>query len=92
MPYKDYDKQLAANREHYERNREVIRFAKNQPCDDCGEDYPAVCMDFDHRDPEKKVAGVGAMVNWGVKKLVAEILKCDVVCANCHRLRTWSIA
>jgi hypothetical protein len=47
-------------------------------------------MDFDHARGEK-VINVGLMVGWGytVAEILSEIAKCDVVCANCHRKRTY---
>lgn len=71
-----------------ERNRAIIAEAKSVPCADCGNQYPPVAMDFDHREGETKrarIANVGT--KWSVKTLLAEIAKCDVRCANCHRLR-----
>lgn len=58
------------------------------PCIDCGEADPTV-LDFDHRDRETKVATVNKLIrseDWN--GLLAEIAKCDVRCANCHRRRT----
>jgi hypothetical protein len=46
------------------------------------------CMDFDHRDGEDKVATVSQMCTRSKECLLAEIAKCDLVCANCHRTRT----
>ena len=47
-------------------------------------------MDFDHREGEVKTAHVSQMVKlMSVPKLHEEIEKCDVVCANCHRIRTF---
>jgi hypothetical protein len=49
-------------------------------------------MDFDHRDPSKKlftIAGAHALL-MSRAKLVAEVEKCDIVCANCHALRTYA--
>jgi hypothetical protein len=48
-------------------------------------------MDFDHRPGEKKcfnlsIAASQTRQSW--EKMAAEIAKCDVVCANCHRERT----
>lgn len=67
----------------------VIREAKNRPCFDCGIQYPYYVMQFDHREPAKKLFTIG---NRGALKtlevLNAEIAKCDVVCANCHMERT----
>lgn len=64
---------------------------ESQPCDDCGLHYPSVCMDFDHRDPKQKVIGIAQAVNrgWSWEKLQTEIDKCDLVCSNCHRMRTF---
>lgn len=71
----------------YSRMREVIEQAKDAPCMDCGQRYPHYVMDFDHRDPTEKLFSVGR--GRGLKALLAEIAKCDLVCANCHRVRTW---
>ena len=76
-------------RERYARNRLIMEKAKDVPCQDCGERYPPYVMDFDHRDPTTKAAKVSSMHHTSVKRLVAEIAKCDVVCANCHRERSW---
>jgi hypothetical protein len=46
-------------------------------------------MDFDHRDPSTKVRAVTRMINGSIERMLAEAAKCDIVCANCHRLRTF---
>jgi hypothetical protein len=46
-------------------------------------------MDFDHRDPTVKVRGVTRMIMGSIDRMLAEVDKCDIVCANCHRLRTF---
>jgi hypothetical protein len=64
--------------------------AKSRPCQDCGDTFPLVAMDFDHlRD---KVASVSAMVSAcrPLDAILEEIGKCEVVCACCHRTRTLS--
>ncbi len=58
-------------------------------CDDCGNLFPSVCLDFDHRDPENKVANVSQLHSCSWETLKKEVEKCDIVCANCHRLRTF---
>jgi hypothetical protein len=46
-------------------------------------------MDFDHRDPTtKSFALSGKCQLKSEETLLREVAKCDVVCANCHRLRT----
>ena len=66
------------------------------PCADCNRNYPAVCMDFDHRPGENKMGQIAQMLNmtftW--RDILEEMAKCDLVCANCHRIRTharWAV-
>ncbi len=58
------------------------------PCADCGLKFPPICMDFDH--VEDKRADVSRMLiggyTWG--EIQSEMARCEIVCANCHRLRT----
>lgn len=61
---------------------------KSQPCTDCGGTFPAICMDFDHRDPATKSFVISHSGTRRRRAMLAEIAKCDVVCANCHRIRT----
>jgi hypothetical protein len=68
---------------------EIMRAAKDKPCADCGVHYPYYVMDFDHREGEDKLANVTRLRYMSEDTLRAEIAKCDVVCANCHRERTW---
>lgn len=76
---------------HRERNHARVReYLLAHPCTDCGEPDPVV-LDFDHLPGfEKRFAisrAVGASTrSW--KSILAEIAKCEVVCANCHRRRT----
>ena len=105
MAYKDIEKDRAAKRRWYENNREVyreknrrkkeylkeiMREYKSRPCADCGGEFPFYVMDFDHRDAGNKCLSVSKMVQrMNVQRLQDEIAKCDVVCANCHRIRTY---
>lgn len=75
------DKRRRANKEWMDR-------AKDKPCADCGGRFPTVCMDFDHRDPALKSFRISEGGLRSRVSLEAEIAKCDVVCANCHRVRT----
>lgn len=59
-----------------------------KPCADCDIQYRPWQMDFDHKDPSLKSFNIGAECgNVGHKRLIEEIKKCEVVCANCHRDR-----
>jgi L-lysine 2,3-aminomutase len=93
-----------AQQRHYEANKvryiaqaadrrtmltEMVRKAKMKPCADCGNEFPYYVMDLDHVRGTK-VGGVSRLINRGnMSLLLVEIEKCDVVCANCHRIRTW---
>jgi len=63
-----------------------LRPLKTQPCRDCGGVFPPEAMDFDHVRGVKNV-GIAQMWSWGRDKVLAEVAKCDLVCANCHRVR-----
>ena len=55
-------------------------------CTHCGEKHPA-CLDSHHRDPGEKEFRISAFgyMGWSKERILAEIAKCDVLCANCHR-------
>lgn len=67
--------------------REYLKAVKNQPCADCGVSYPYYVMDFDHKGG--KVFNIGAGRGVSMARLKSEVAKCDVVCSNCHRERSW---
>lgn len=81
----------ASNRAAKARLRALIDDAKRRPCMDCGGVFDTVCMDFDHRPDEAKRFSISEIRYRYISKSVvlAEIAKCDVVCANCHRVRTY---
>lgn len=62
-----------------------------QPCADCGQVFPPCCMDFDHLPGSVKKANVADTSNFfTVRGVLAEIRKCEIVCSNCHRIRTFA--
>lgn len=67
---------------------DYVRQLRDNPCADCGGRFPPECMDFDHVRGKKKF-NVSLKGNWTSKKRIdEEIAKCELVCANCHRVRT----
>lgn len=91
--YKEHYKKKAKqrNKAARERKRAILHVAKSRPCSDCGNTYPPCVMDFDHINKATKKFDVGRGAgNSGVteKIFLEEIAKCDLVCANCHRIRT----
>jgi hypothetical protein len=102
MPYKDKDDQLANQRRHYANHKERVAaktrrhrikkkaawvaFKKTLSCTKCGENHPAT-LDFHHviKDPSnKKINKLISQNAWAV--IPAELAKCVVLCANCHRI------
>ena len=79
---REYDNARAAE------TRLVIDALKNSPCVDCGGSFEACVMDFDHVRGVKK-DDVSRMARYKLSTILEEIAKCDLVCANCHRIRTW---
>jgi hypothetical protein len=61
-------------------------YKKNLKCEMCGENHPAT-IDFHHKNGEEKDNGVSYFVynGYSVKRVIEEIEKCQILCANCHR-------
>ena len=76
-------KRIKENKEKY------FNLLCESKCVDCPESNPVV-LEYDHRDGVDKINGVGRLVasgySWDV--ILKEIEKCDIRCANCHRIRT----
>lgn len=73
--------------------REFIAELKSHPCHDCGGKFHACAMDFDHLEGESKIDSISTLMrNMRVtlKRLKEEVAKCELVCANCHRVRTYN--
>ena len=75
-------------RRRREKQRQFLQSAKARPCADCGIQYPFYVMQFDHARGEKAFR-LQQSFNHGRETMMAEIEKCDVVCANCHASRTY---
>lgn len=66
----------------------IITYLTSHPCVDCGETDVRV-LEFDHRDPiEKSFTISDTSVYRSLEVIRKEIDKCDVRCANCHRIKT----
>jgi NADPH-dependent glutamate synthase beta subunit-like oxidoreductase len=78
------------NRQRRDATKAMIAEAKSVPCADCNKTFPPCCMDFDHVIGEK-IDDISRLARYGYdsSKLLREIEKCEVVCANCHRIRTF---
>lgn len=72
----------------YTKRMLILNKLKSNPCSDCGIIYQPCQMDFDHKDPKTKYFTIGAVLRRKMSIFQAELAKCDLVCSNCHRLRT----
>lgn len=68
--------------------QELLQKLKQRPCMDCGGWFPTCAMQFDHRDPALKTANISRLRGSSVQRILEEVAKCDIVCANCHFIRT----
>ena len=86
----------AANKEKYFRNKRIwkksayekINTLKSAPCTDCKNTFPPEAMDFDHIEDNKEYSIAKLVSSNSMTKALLEIAKCELVCANCHRIRT----
>ena len=66
-----------------------VKSEREQPCLDCGNAFPWYVMEFDHARGKKLFEIAKAAQTIGLQRLMLELEKCDVVCANCHRTMTY---
>ena len=71
-----------------DNQRKIKKLLQSSSCKDCGEKNWLV-LEFDHLPQFTKSFNISTgMKNFRWEKVLTEIKKCDIVCANCHRLRT----
>lgn len=66
----------------------IREYKERHPCVDCKVQYPYYVMDFDHVRGRKHKNVMELVPTLSKKKIDEEIAKCEVVCSNCHRIRT----
>ena len=90
--YKSGGSAFTSAKRFREYRQGFLNSIKNLPCMDCEIRFPPECMDFDHRDPELKSFVIDSKVisksPETLRRLMLEVSKCDLVCSNCHRIRT----
>jgi len=101
--HKKYTRQHYNNNKSYYKNKAkkarkaykqeihtfLAEYFKTHPCVDCGETNFMV-LEFDHKDPHTKYMSICSMIT-GQKPIglvKKEIQKCEVRCANCHKIKT----
>lgn len=67
-----------------ERNRRIVAGYKADGCAACGYNKCAKALHFHHLDPNEKEMTIARLRSHAVERLIEEIEKCIVLCANCH--------
>jgi hypothetical protein len=70
--------------------RDFVKSQKDKPCTDCGLSFPWYVMDFDHVRGKKFNVSRATSDMRSIESIREEVAKCDVVCSNCHRIRTFT--
>lgn len=68
----------------------LLEYLKDKVCIDCGNSNPVV-LEFDHREKKESrdhsiIVMLQNRLSWN--RILDEIAKCDIRCANCHRIKT----
>lgn len=93
----------AAQTNHYTRNKAIYklrsavakqkvrsfisRVKRRSHCLDCGNNNPIV-LEFDHLSNKEADIATASTRGWSIERVKLEIRKCDIVCGNCHKIRT----
>lgn len=88
---KEKIRKLRNGRRQFDKCRKHVHdILKNSSCKDCGEDN-WILLEFDHLPEYDKISEISTMVRHGfsLNKINKEIAKCEIVCPNCHKLRTY---
>ncbi len=81
---------IERNKRRYQKLMDFVTNLKRGPCMDCKKKFDPCAMDFDHRDSSLKIDKVSRLLSrsFSKERILEEINKCDLICANCHRVRT----
>lgn len=92
--YRESNRDILNAKQRAKRREYVLNYMNRlgeyllaHPCVDCGETDPLV-LEFDHLDPKIKLCNISDIRKGSWERILAEIDKCQVVCANCHKRRT----
>jgi hypothetical protein len=75
------------------RRKWLRSLKEGRPCADCGRVFLPEAMQWDHKPGFEKLFEISAAyAGWTREAVLAEIAKCDLVCTNCHIIRTFARA
>lgn len=92
--HNDSNYKTKLSKRHGKRKTEMLiwlmEYKSTLKCINCDEDFIG-CLEFHHNDPAQKDFTISRMVmdGWGKERILEEIEKCDILCANCHRKWHW---
>jgi hypothetical protein len=82
---------VAQKRQRAQEQVAWMRTRKAAPCVDCGGRFHPAAMTFDHLPGAAKRSDIATLARrHSVAVIEAEIAKCELVCANCHAVRTFN--
>ena len=69
---------------------ELHLYKEKKGCADCRQHFPHYVLEFDHMPGFHKIDVVYRVLrNYGEEMAWKEVAKCEVVCSNCHKIRTY---
>lgn len=82
---------ISQQRDRRRELREWISGIKSAaPCTDCRRLFHPAAMTYDHLPGHEKVGDISSLIAGGYRSvLITEMAKCEIVCANCHAIRTF---
>lgn len=87
-PYEAW--KIATVKKRKRRARWLRWYKEKKGCSICGYNKSGYALDFNHLDPsQKKFNASGRMLNYSLKRIFNEIRKCNIMCANCHRIESF---
>ena len=86
--YIQRNKKLISEKQKQVRKNKLVSLINllGNKCNKCGLSYPSIVYDFHHRNPEDKSFTIGECMGYKLETLMEEAQKCDLLCANCHRI------
>lgn len=88
--YKNKQKYLEQKEKRKQLAKDLIIELKSVPCADCGQTYPPYVMDFDHQEDKEFIIALAPTKGYSLERIRREVEKCEIVCSNCHRIRTFN--
>ena len=81
-------------RQLWERGRRdwLLGLKAGRPCTDCARFFPPQVLQWDHLPGHPKLGDISTLNTLSRLEVLAEVAKCELVCANCHAIRTFERA